>query len=68
MIRVENLQQDDETSELVDAYLDLLRIRFDSPHREMARKAMCVLRDQIAERTGYSREDVQTACEVVGAH
>lgn len=68
MITVDNLRRDEGTEELVDAYLDLLRIRYDSPHREMARKAMCVLRDQIAERTGFSREDVQTACEVVGAH
>ncbi len=68
MITVEQLRVDDPTTQLVEAYLDLLRIRFDSPHREMARKAMCVLRDQIAERTGYSPEQVQVACEVVGAH
>ena len=67
-MNAEELRTDDETSAMLDAYLDLLRIRFDSPHRELARKAMCFFRDRLAEQTGHSAEEVQNACEIVGAH
>lgn len=56
------------TDDLAKAYLNLLRMPLASSERLIhAQRAMSVLRDLIAERTGRSSEDVQTGFEQVAA-
>jgi len=52
------------SDEIAAAYFDLLCLPAASVDRHYAQKALCVLRDLIAERTGEDAETVQTTFEL----
>jgi len=56
---------DTTIEQLTAAYLDLLAIPHNAAARTNAQRAMIILRDMIAERSGRTAEDVQTTCEAI---
>lgn len=52
------------SEDIATAYFDLLCLPAASVDRHYAQRALCVLRDLIAERTGEDAETVQTRFEL----
>ncbi len=53
--------------EAIWAYVDLLRISHNEMGRLQAQRALCFLRDYIAEQTGADPEEVQVTNEAYAA-